>query len=93
MKVTFRGMKRQVQTHNRKTTLTWICANVASGSLRGLGLTGNFRATFEFETEELEQWIAKYLEEDPAAALRLASRIQAEAICALAADGKANVGT
>lgn len=84
MKVTFRGMSREVYPHNHSTTLNWKSASVATGSLRGLGLSGNFRATFEFQTEELEQWLLKYLEADPAGALRLASKVQAEAICALA---------
>ena len=85
MKVTFCGLSRQVYLHKRDTKLKWKSGTETSGSLRRLGLSGNFHVTFEFEVEELEQWITKHLEVDPKAALRLASRIQAEAICALTA--------
>ncbi len=88
MKIIFRGLSREVYRHEHETTLKWQNATEASGSLRDLGLTGNFSVRFQFQVEELEQWIAKYLESDPAGALRLASRIQAEAICALAAASK-----
>ena len=84
MKITFRGLSREVYPHERETTLNWQNATEASGSLQDLGLSGNFSVHFQFQVEELNQWIAKYLESDPAGALRLASRFQAEAICALA---------
>lgn len=88
MKIIFRGLSREVYPHERETTLTWQNATEASGSVQDLGLSGNFSVRFQFQVEELEQWIIKYLETDPAGALRLASRVQAEAICALATANK-----
>jgi hypothetical protein len=73
----------------RKPQKNWSSSETeASCSLQDLGLSGNFNVQFQFQVEELEQWLAKYLESDPTGALRLASRIQAEAICALATPSK-----
>jgi hypothetical protein len=88
MKITFRGLKRKVYPHKHETTLKWQNGTEASCSLQDLGLSGNFNVQFQFQVEELEQWLARYLESDPSGALRLASRIQAEAICALATASK-----
>jgi len=88
MKIIFRGLSRQIYSHERETSLTWKNANEASGLLFRLGLSGDFSIDLDFKVEELEQWMTKYLESDPAGALRLASRIQAEAICALANTNK-----
>ena len=88
MQITFRGLSREVYPHKHETILKWQNATEASGSLQDLGLSGNFSVHFQFQVEEIEQWITKYLESDPVGALRLASRIQAEAICALTTTSK-----
>jgi hypothetical protein len=93
MKITFRGLSREIFPHQRETNLKWRTATEASGTLKNLGLNGNFRVNFQFQIEELEQWLAKYLEADPAGALRLASRVQAEAICALASASKSKTNS
>jgi hypothetical protein len=88
MQITFQGLSRSIYSHKHATALKWRNATQASGTLHSLGLSGDFSIDLEFQVEELEQWMTKYLETDPAGALRLASRIQAEAICALATTNK-----
>lgn len=83
MKITFRGLRRAVILHERETDLKWNSGTEASGTLKDLGLNGDFSIRLKFGIGELEKWIMKYLQNDPAGALRLASKIQAEAICAL----------
>ena len=88
MQIIFQGLSRSIYSHKHATALKWHNATQASGTLHGLGLSGDFSVDLEFQAEELEQWMTKYLESDPAGALRLASRIQAEAICARATTSK-----
>lgn len=91
MKITFRGLSRTVYPHVRETSLKWNSGAEAYGTLKDLGLNGNFSVRFEFESGELEKWLMKYLDNDPAGALRLASKIQAEAVCALTKKSDATV--
>jgi len=88
MQITFEGLTRSMYSHKHATALKWRNATQVSGTLHGLGLSGDFSVDLEFQVEELEEWMTKYLESDPAGALRLASRIQAEAICALTTTSK-----
>jgi hypothetical protein len=88
MKIIFEGLARAMYSHKHETALKWRNATQASGTLHSLGLSGDFSINLEFQVEELEQWMTKYLETDPAGALRLASRIQAEAIYALSTKSK-----
>ena len=62
MQITFEGLARQLYSHKHETTLKWQDATKASGTLHGLGLSGDFSINIEFQVEELEQWITKYLE-------------------------------
>lgn len=88
MQIKLEGLSRGMYIHKHDTALDWKNANNASGILYGLGLSGDFKINLEFQVEELEQWLNKYLESDPAGALRLASRIQAEAIYLLSTTNK-----
>lgn len=63
--------------------ITWTGPLEASGRVTGLGLSGNFLVEFNFEPEELKNWLKEYVKAEPEAALRLLAEMQAEAILAL----------
>jgi hypothetical protein len=64
--------------------LNWRTPLQALGKVEDLALTGAFLVEFNFTEEELKNWLKKYVEAEPEAALRLLMKMQAEATIALA---------
>ena len=64
--------------------LRWNGPHKALGAIEGVGLTGDFLLEFEFNAQELENWIRSYIESEPTEALRLVSKLNAEAVIAVA---------
>ena len=95
MKMTFHGLSRTVYSHSHEVApgrwgrgkkgepLQWSSSTVAHGRMYGLGLGGNFRVQFEFESAELRNWLTAFVRERPAEALKLLLEMQAGAIVAL----------
>lgn len=63
--------------------LTWFNSTTAYGKVRDLKLTGNFLFKFNFEVDELRNWLMVSAKADPEATLRLILEAQAEALIAL----------
>src|SRR5690606_28324550 len=63
--------------------LRWETSTLAHGRITGLGLSGDFRIDFEFDLQELKNWLSVYIREHPTDAIRLLGEMQAEAINAL----------
>ena len=100
MKITFRGWRREVYTHEHpirpipSTTsssplesgvpVQWCSGLQARGKIEDLGLTGDFLVIFDFEAEELRSWLSQYVASAPEDAVRLLAEMQAEASIALA---------
>lgn len=82
------GSKRRYPLGEPGEPLQWVDAKLARGRVDNLGLTGDFLVDFEFEEEELKNWLLAYAREQPGAAIRLLGEAQAEAIIALATTGK-----
>lgn len=99
MKIKLRGWEREVVQHEHSVKpvrhgsdgyqalkagpLLWHDANSAYGKVDKLSLTGAFLVKFEFEDAELENWLIAHAKKNPADALRLVAKAQAEAIIAL----------
>ena len=64
--------------------LTCDSALHAFGKVEGLGLSGAFLVQFEFEQDELKDWLRQFVKAKPEAAIRLLSEMQGKAILALA---------
>src|SRR5579872_1098104 len=71
----------------KRKTLLFHSSTEAFGKLTDLGLSGNFLVTFTFEPQELHDWCAAYVKDRPDAALRLASKMLADAITELTGRG------
>jgi hypothetical protein len=71
----------------KQKTLSFNSSTEAFGKLTDLGLSGNFLVTFTFEPQELHDWCAAYVKDRPDAALRLASKMLADAIVELTSRG------
>lgn len=103
MKLTFRGQSRVVYIHEHPVTprgsvragapIQWSSASVASGRVKGLGLSGNFWVEFQFEEEELRNWLQKYIEESPVKGLKLVSEMHTCAIIQLAESNEKSVSS
>jgi hypothetical protein len=66
--------------HNHEVkNFTWRSGFLASGSVYGLGLSGDFSIRFEFSHEDLRNWLEQYLSEDPREALLLLAEMHAKA--------------
>ncbi|MAY03838.1 MAG: hypothetical protein CMQ38_12790 [Gammaproteobacteria bacterium] len=98
----FRGLSRHVFTHDyelkpgrygsRKADapLEWETSTTAHGRIYNMGLSGNFRVEIGFQIQELKNWLSKYVEEEPEEALKLISKMQANAIIQLFKKPSAN---
>jgi hypothetical protein len=64
--------------------LTWTSSLQALGKVDDLSLNGSFLVEFNFEEEELRNWLRQFVRENPEAAVRLLAEMQGEAILALA---------
>jgi hypothetical protein len=64
--------------------LTWHAALKAFGKVVDMSLNGAFLVEFTFEQEELRNWLRRFVQSKPEAAVRLLSEMQGEAILALA---------
>lgn len=71
----------------KQKTLSFESSTRAFGKLTDLGLSGNFLITLTFEPQELHDWCAAYVKDRPDAALRLASKMLADAIGELTSRG------
>ena len=69
--------------------LSWHSALNALGKVDGLVLSGSFLLKFSFEQEELRNWLRKFVQSKPEAAIRLLAEMQGEAILALAKQTEA----
>jgi hypothetical protein len=73
--------------------LTWNSALEAFGKVENLALNGSFLVRFTFEQAELQNWLRKFVQAKPEAAVRLLAEMQAEmqgeAILALAKQTEA----
>ena len=63
--------------------LRWVDSLKARGQVVGLGLSGNFLVEFDFEQEELKNWLQRFVKAEPEAALKLMAEMHTEAILAL----------
>ena len=102
MKMVFRGWGREVKTHEHEVapveykgdyrvkqgrSLDWADPFTALGKVEDLSLSGSFLVEFEFDPRELRSWLQVYAKSEPAAALRLVSEANAEAVIALNHQG------
>jgi hypothetical protein len=84
MKLEFRGVSRQVYTHRHDcTNMRWKSGLESTATIRQVGLSGDFRVTFSFEESDLTNCFQALAASKPEFALRLASKMQAEAVIAL----------
>ncbi|GEM_PF-3050173 len=75
------GKHGQSKSHGKPgAPLEWETSLLTKGLIRGLGLSGDFEIEFQFQEEELRNWLAVYVEECPEKALRLLSEMQVEAL-------------
>ena len=81
--------KGRLRTLSSDAPLVWSNATTAHGVVHNLGLSGDFRVEFQFRKEELRNWFKVYAQSDPAAAIRLAAEIQADAMIELASSARA----
>ena len=63
--------------------LAWDGPFHALRRVTNLGLGGSFLVDFDFNEEELENWLTEYVKANPAKALRILASTQAEAIIAI----------
>jgi hypothetical protein len=63
--------------------LTWISSLQAFGKINDLALSGSFLVEFNFEQEELRNWLRQFVMSKPEAAVRLLAEMQGEAVLAL----------
>ncbi|MCS1407545.1 MAG: hypothetical protein M2R45_00703 [Verrucomicrobia subdivision 3 bacterium] len=96
MKMTFKGLTRSVFPHehivyqqrsdsrtNLEPPLTWDGPLSAKGIILNVELTGNFNVSFEFEEEDLRNWLKLYTKEHPKKSVRLLAELSAEAVIKL----------
>lgn len=67
-----------------ESPLSWTTWQQAFGKVDDLALNGSFLVEFNFEQEELRNWLQQFVISKPDAAIRLLAEMQAEAILALA---------
>lgn len=83
--VELNGSKYRISASRK--TLSFHSSSEAYGKLTNLGLSGNFLVTFTFDPQELHDWLAAYVSENPKAALRLAIKMQTQAMNELVSRG------
>ncbi len=84
MKFKFAGLARQVYLHEHKfNNLRWKSGLEASGNIKGLGLSGDFRVNFDFEEQDVIGWAEALVKSNPELALKIANKMQADAIISL----------
>ena len=103
MKVTFEGWDRVEYLHEHPVTpvaghkricgkkgdpIQLVSATRAHGRIGKLGLSGDFRVTFDFDPEELRNWLRKYIQFEPEAGARLISEMQGEVFIRLLQKAK-----
>jgi hypothetical protein len=89
MKMSFRGLKHEVKPNEHTVPLIWNSALnssslLAIGEVNKLRLNGNYQVEFEFEQEELRNWLRKFIASKPEDAIKLLAEMQGEAILSLA---------
>jgi hypothetical protein len=65
-------------------SLTWTSSLQALGKVDNLALNGSFLIEFNFEEEELRNWLREFVRSNPESAVRLLAEMQAETILTLA---------
>lgn len=84
MKLEFRGLARQVYVHRHEcSNMRWESGLKSTATICGLGLSGDFRVTLNFEENDLSKCCEALVKSNPEFAIRLASKMQAEAVIAL----------
>jgi hypothetical protein len=64
-------------------SLTWDGPRRAFGKVDKISLGGSFLIEFEFDDQELQNWLTEYVKVNPETALHMLATAQAEAIIAL----------
>jgi len=86
MQLTFRGAARQVYVHNHPcNSVRWKSGPEATGTIRGVGLSGDCRVAIGFEEQDVQIWAEALIKSNPDLALRISNKMRAEAIIRLTA--------
>lgn len=81
MKLTFRGVARQVYVHDHDCNgMRWHSGLEATATIFSVGLSGDFHVSFGFEEHDINSWAEKIVKSSPELALRIANKMQAESI-------------
>ena len=84
MKMEFRGVARQVFVHKHPcANLRWKTGLEALTTIRGVGLSGDFRVNLSLDEIDLQNCLEALVKSNPELALKLACKTQAEAVIAL----------
>lgn len=68
---------------DKEGPIKWHSASIAYGKLKELELGGNFLVEMRFELVELKNWIERFVDEQPEAALKLLTEMQGKAVKAV----------
>jgi hypothetical protein len=68
----------------------WNGPRHVCGQVKDLQLNGAYLVEVAFEQQELRSWLERYIDEDPAAAVRLFAEMQAAALLAAATKAQAS---
>ncbi len=67
------------RSNDKKDSLEWTSPTHATGRLNDLGLSGDFLVDFEFNKQELTSWLKQLVQNESVYAIKLLSKLQAEA--------------
>jgi hypothetical protein len=83
--VTLKG-KQYVPASDATGPMSWNADYSTFGKVDGLSLSGSFLMKLDFEEKDLEAWLRKFVQADPERAIKLLSKMQAQAFINLAKE-------